>query len=241
MTDPPACWACGATLKPSAAFCATCGKPTARPVSPRAPVLAIWLYLALLAVQVLALVYVRVTGDTFTAVTGATAGIAVVVLAFYVPTRSRVASAATTAGFRARWYLGIAAASVPIALVVIGYVKGLSSGFGIHMPSELEEFTGHSAIWPILIVIVVPPLVEELAFRGVIYTTLRDTLSAGETLLVSAFAFAMLHLSFPSLLTHLPLGLYFGWLRQRSGSLWPGVFAHACHNALIVALAWAGY
>jgi membrane protease YdiL (CAAX protease family) len=80
-------------------------------------------------------------------------------------------------------------------------------------------------------------VIEELAFRGIMFgALLRAQFSPRETVLLTAFAFALLHLSIPSLVTHVPLGLYFGWLRQRSGSLWPGMLAHACHNAGVLAI-----
>ena len=94
--------------------------------------------------------------------------------------------------------------------------------------------------WAVLLIAVVPPLIEEIGFRGLVYGALRKTMTVGEAALVSSFAFAILHLSIPALLTHWPLGLYFCWLRQRSQSLWPGVFAHACHNLGCLVLFWIG-
>ena len=42
------------------------------------------------------------------------------------------------------------------------------------------------------------------------------------------------------LLTHVPLGIYLGWLRHRSGSLYPSMVAHFLHNAFVVtAEVWA--
>ena len=35
----------------------------------------------------------------------------------------------------------------------------------------------------------------------------------------------------------LPLGLWFGWLRRRTGSLWPSLVAHIVNNGLAVAAA----
>ncbi len=80
-----------------------------------------------------------------------------------------------------------------------------------------------------------PPVFEELAFRGTIFGLLRRHLSGWEALLLSSFAFAILHLSVPSLVTHVPMGLYFCWLRQRGGSLWPAMLAHALHNTWVLA------
>ena len=81
-----------------------------------------------------------------------------------------------------------------------------------------------------------PPLSEELAFRGIIYSGLLRTLGRWESVLISSFAFALLHLSPMVLVTHLPLGIYFCLLRQRSQSLWPSMFAHALHNLGVILL-----
>ena len=40
----------------------------------------------------------------------------------------------------------------------------------------------------------------------------------------------------PTLLV-LPLGLWFGWLRRRTDSLWPSLVAHIANNSLAVAAA----
>jgi membrane protease YdiL (CAAX protease family) len=242
VSVPAICAGCSGALKPSAAFCAACGLACTPPVvAPHAGgslVRAITLYVALLAVQLVLMIYARVTEDAFPAEVGGTLLFAVVVLAFYLPVRRNLASASRSFGLRWPWALAIVGGSVVIAAVVAGYVHGLASLFGIHAPSELAGLENHPWPWTIALVVIIPPLVEELAFRGVIYGGLRTSLSVGESLIVSSFAVGMIHMSFPTMLTHFPLGLYFGWLRHRSGSLWPGMLAHACHNAVFVVLAW---
>jgi membrane protease YdiL (CAAX protease family) len=242
VSVPAICADCGGALKPSAAFCAACGRACAPvPAAPPAQgslVRAIMLYVALLVAQLAVMVYARVTKDAFPAEVGGTLLFAAAVLWFYLPVRQNLASTSRSFGLRWPWALAIVAGSVVIAAIVAGYVHGLASLFGIHAPSELAGLEDHPWPWSIALVVIVPPLVEELAFRGVIYGGLRTSLSVGESLIVSSFAFAMIHMSIPTMLTHFPLGLYFGWLRHRSGSLWPGMLAHACHNAVFVALAW---
>jgi membrane protease YdiL (CAAX protease family) len=88
---------------------------------------------------------------------------------------------------------------------------------------------------------VLPPVVEELAFRGLIYTGLRKTLGVSESFIISSFAFALLHMSLPALITHLPLGLYFCFLRHRSQSLWPSMFAHCLHNLGVIVVGQLGW
>lgn len=233
MTGGGTCRACFAALKPGAAFCSACG---ARVVPPSTGALkvAISLYVALLGVQAASLIAVRLDANLFDIVVVAEIGMAVVVMLFYQPARSRLAGLSARAGLRWYWYAVLVVAAVPIAAAVGGYVHGLSTLLGLHPPSELDAFAGHHLAWTIALVVIVPPLVEELAFRGIAYGALREVMTVREAMIVSSFAFALLHLSIPSLLTHMPLGLYLVWLRERTGSLWPGVFAHACHNALVV-------
>ena len=87
---------------------------------------------------------------------------------------------------------------------------------------------------------VVGVFVEELFFRGVVQTRLAEHLSASVTITVSATLFLAIHvpgwimLSIPInavvVASVFLLGLVCGWLRSRSGSLWPAVSAHWANN-----------
>lgn len=133
------------------------------------------------------------------------------------------------AGFSVFGYAAVLLAAPVVLLVITGYVDLLARAVGVQAPGELAGFDGHSLAWAVAVIAVVPPLFEELAFRGLMFGALR-TLRRSEIYVISSFAFAMLHLSIPSLLTHMPLGLYLCWLRERSRSVWPSTFAHFCHN-----------
>ena len=86
---------------------------------------------------------------------------------------------------------------------------------------------------------VLAALGEEVLFRGVLYTSLRQRLPASAVIPVSAAAHAAIH-GFPAIL---PLafivGLGFGWVRERSGSTVPTIIVHAVHNAALIA--WSYY
>jgi membrane protease YdiL (CAAX protease family) len=91
---------------------------------------------------------------------------------------------------------------------------------------------------PVLLVCVQPAVFEELAFRGLIQGSLANVLSGRDAVLVPAVMFAILHLSplsFPHLLV---TGIALGLLRQRSGSVYPGMILHFCHNGLVVLAAY---
>jgi hypothetical protein len=82
---------------------------------------------------------------------------------------------------------------------------------------------------------VYPAIIEELAFRGIIVPGLRRVLSDKETIAVSGMMFMILHLNVLSAPALLAGGIILGYMRIRSGSLWPGVLTHFTHNALILA------
>jgi hypothetical protein len=84
------------------------------------------------------------------------------------------------------------------------------------------------------------PLCEEAAFRGYVQSALLTRRGPAAAIGGSAFLFAAMHLDpvrFPAVLA---LGLLFGWLAWRAGSLWPAVAAHAANNGIAAALTLAG-
>ena len=246
MSDTPTqpvvgCTGCSAPLKPAAMFCGACGhRRIVTPVRDRSLGTVITFYVVMLLTAAAGMIYAEVTGDSFTTFAGTTIAFGIITLGFSITHRPLLSGVLRTPGFSVTGYVLILVASIAIVALVAGYVQAVHALFGIHVEGDLQAFDGRSAAWPILLMVILPPLEEELAFRGLIFGGLRTTLGVTEALFVSAFAFAMLHLSIPSLVTHLPLGLYFGWLRYRSKSLWPGMFAHACHNLGVVVLSWTG-
>jgi hypothetical protein len=89
--------------------------------------------------------------------------------------------------------------------------------------------------------VLVAPICEEVAFRGYLAAAFRTRHRPVFSLAAGAFLFALLHLDplrGPALFL---LGLLYGWLAWRSGSIWTAVIAHAANNGIAAALAlWAG-
>lgn len=75
------------------------------------------------------------------------------------------------------------------------------------------------------------PLVEEMAFRGLLFAWLAARISLRAAGLLSAFAFAVVHMP----ITLVPLMLCFGWLMavryRTTGSLWSPILAHCAFNS----------
>lgn len=81
------------------------------------------------------------------------------------------------------------------------------------------------------------PLAEELVFRGLLYGWLAGRWGTIIAWLVSSLAFAAAHVELAHVILVLPLGLWFGWLRRRTGSLWPSLVAHVINNGLAITAA----
>lgn len=81
------------------------------------------------------------------------------------------------------------------------------------------------------------PLAEELLFRGYLYGVLRATpAGAWGAALVSSLVWSALHMQYSiyGVMLIVLLGLYFAFLRERTGSLVPSLFCHAVYNGGIV-------
>ena len=79
------------------------------------------------------------------------------------------------------------------------------------------------------------PIAEELIFRGQLFSSLSQTrLGLSGTTLVTAALWAGLHFSEPMLSVGIIfiMGLVFGWMMYRFGSLWLTMACHAAWNAL---------
>jgi membrane protease YdiL (CAAX protease family) len=227
------CETCGVPYKAQAQFCAACGQPRAR--EPSQLGFVIKFFVALLGVMMPALIYVvHLDGDPFVAELVASAGLFVVIAGFAIAGRRMWWPLYRRPGFGPLGYGALVVAAPVVIALVLGYVLALSHAFDLHSPDELAPLRAHGWAWMIALVVVFPPLSEELAFRGIIYTGLTRTFGLWESVLISSFAFALLHLSIPALVTHLPLGVYLCLLRQRSQSIWPSTFAHALHNLGVI-------
>src|SRR5882757_5987280 len=89
----------------------------------------------------------------------------------------------------------------------------------------------------LLTIAVLAPLVEELIFRGLLYGWLAGRWGTIVAWIVSSLAFAAAHFEPAHIILVLPLGLWFGWLRRRTDSLWPSLVSHMINNGIAIAAA----
>ncbi len=80
-----------------------------------------------------------------------------------------------------------------------------------------------------ILLAVLPPIFEEIAFRGILMQSLRR-FGDGFALLISALLFGLFHLNMVQAPYAFLLGLWFGYLVLRTGSLRISMVLHACIN-----------
>lgn len=165
--------------------------------------------------------------------------------AFFVIGLSGVAVAVAPLGKGAFPALGLRPANwkYPVfgAVGTLALSVGVSQ-FGIEpqgMKQVLEVVRGpHELIVSLLLLAVLAPIVEELIFRGLLYGWIAGRWGGTAGMIVSSLVFAAAHIEPAHVILVLPLGLLFGWLRRRTDSLLPSLFAHIMNNgfALLAAV-----
>jgi membrane protease YdiL (CAAX protease family) len=94
---------------------------------------------------------------------------------------------------------------------------------------------------PIFIsLVILPPLVEELVVRGVLYSGLRTRLMFVPAALITSAVFALAHLNggvnssviWVASLDTFVLSMVLVSLREKTGSLWPGIWLHGLKNGI---------
>lgn len=105
----------------------------------------------------------------------------------------------------------------------------------IEQQAPMETLMKEQPIWWLMLVVaVVPAVVEEMCFRGMLLSSLRDNGKRWIGLLVTAAAFSMFHFLVYRLAITFVLGLMLAYLCWQSRSIWPGVLAHMMNNGFAV-------
>lgn len=100
---------------------------------------------------------------------------------------------------------------------------------------ELEAFSRNSvetSFWLSLFVVgLLAPFVEEVLFRGFIYQTLRKRLSIGWTIALQGLLFGLFHMNSVQIIYATFIGIVFGYIVYRTGSIWVTIVMHMVNNA----------
>lgn len=115
----------------------------------------------------------------------------------------------------------------------------LQNFFGQFGYKAVQQASEASSVWEFVLDIcttaVLVPVMEEFAFRGVLFSRLRrhGFLFAA---MGSSLLFALAHLDFSTVVFAFGAGLTFSFLYEKTGNLWVPVFIHGLNNGLAVFL-----
>ncbi len=144
-------------------------------------------------------------------------------------------------------YVGIALAG--FGIYFIGYLltaaitSALIPSLNLNQKQDVgfqQTGTSLAMLLTFVSLVILPPLAEETVFRGFLYTGLRRRFPFVLSALITSALFAIPHLQFgdgaPLLwvaaLDTFVLSLVLCYVRERTSSLWPGIFIHALKNGI---------
>lgn len=163
------------------------------------------------------------------------------------------------------WWFGAAAAGAVVwvfpSWMATQIVDRLPPALQAHFGTGLEMIAASlrsespGRVLMVIAVAVGAPLFEELIFRGFLWSVVARTSRAAtsdvsgdpgargdsQAFVATTLLFAAYHMDPVHVVTLLPTAILLGWLRLRSGSVWPGVVAHFVNNALAAALVIGGF
>ena len=175
------------------------------------------------------------------------AGVILIILAFAAGKRGSVWR---TLGFSDRQLLPSVMVALrgyvavfPWLFLLLFFTVEAARHFGWTPPVEpiqeliFEEQNPHVLALTVLLACVIGPIGEELFFRGVLYTAIRQRTSRMVAMLVSATAFSLIHTNVLGFLPILALGCLMADLYERTGSLISPLVVHILHNTFLMSLA----
>lgn len=119
-------------------------------------------------------------------------------------------------------------------------LQGLDASKVSRVEAMIDELGG-IPVWLILAALALTPaVIEELCFRGYLFSALAPKMSPAGVIGVTAVLFGLFHVLTGNVLLierFLPttmLGVALGWTAWRTGSVWPGIGLHLLHNALLL-------
>ena len=122
-----------------------------------------------------------------------------------------------------------------IPLIVAGmFFINLCSEF-IGLPDLMQDtFRAMSRnVFGIISITIMAPLVEELLFRGAIQGyMLRKGIKPLHAILIASAIFGIVHMNPIQIPFAFAIGLIFGWLYYRTGSVVPGIIGHFINNSI---------
>ena len=123
--------------------------------------------------------------------------------------------------------------SIPLIVAGMIFINLCSEFLGL--PDMMQDtFRAMSRnVFGIIAIAIMAPLVEELLFRGAIQGyLLRTGMKPSTAILIASAVFGIIHFNPAQIPFAFAIGLIFGWLYYRTGSVVPGMIGHFINNSI---------
>lgn len=150
------------------------------------------------------------------------------------------------AALTARWAFGLSWSKVGgqwpkfwmlgVLVMATGPLLGLAESRIIHPGALISSLTWGHAVLPSLLLIIFTGLSEELLFRGLLQYYAVKVMGNWAGIIFVALGWSLLHIGWHSawdVLFVFAVGLVWGWIRQKTGSILPTTIAHGLANIVL--------
>lgn len=119
------------------------------------------------------------------------------------------------------------AAFVAISLLLPQSTLDQAQDLGINAPSTLSEY-----VLTFIMLVVLPPIFEEILLRGYVFGTLRMAIAPFASALITSTLFGLAHGQVNLFIDTFMLSLVLCYVRERTGSIWACMIIHAIKNGI---------
>jgi|GEM_PF-6879185 len=129
--------------------------------------------------------------------------------------------------------LGVLISNIPVAF---DRIYPMSDEYKQFFETFLRADSTGEFVLLFIVAALVPGICEEITFRGLIQGGIRATYGPKAAVAITSVLFAVIHLSIWNFFALGVMGAFFGVLKEKTGSIWPGAVAHVVNNTIALAL-----
>ena len=129
---------------------------------------------------------------------------------------------------------------ISAAVMLLQSLNLFKEAFSEHETHMENTFGSGGLLLTMLGIGIITPVVEEIIFRGMVMYELGRAFPPVAVIIVQGAVFGLFHLVPVQIFYTIPLGIYFGYIAYKSGSVWPAAAGHIAMNAVSILLSSEG-